>query len=181
MLLELLSGRRAVDEKRSWDERNLAFWAKPLLSDRKKLPLLIDPKLGSSYPTKAAQKLAAAANCCLLDVKSRPSMVTLVNILTNIRDMGEAPPKRARQDDEIQTSEEEAGSGQPSRQASEQEPTEQQPQEPKLQEQQAQEPQTAEQRPPELQPSDRQPGEQAEGQHVQRQDQTEGQGALLQQ
>jgi len=56
VLLELLSGKEQVDERQSWDQRNLAFWAKPLLADRKKLPQLIDPKLGPNSP-KAAQKL----------------------------------------------------------------------------------------------------------------------------
>ena len=46
VLLELLSGRRAVDMNRPWEERSLVFWAKPFLADRRRLAKLVDPRLG---------------------------------------------------------------------------------------------------------------------------------------
>ncbi|CAI5518236.1 unnamed protein product, partial [Closterium sp. Naga37s-1] len=77
VLLELLSGRRAVDIDRPGDEKNLVFWAKPFLADRKRIGEIVDPRLEGRFSHKGALKLAVAAHCCLQDAKSRPSMADM--------------------------------------------------------------------------------------------------------
>eukprot|EP00897_Mesotaenium_endlicherianum_P006253 jgi/Mesen1/5656/ME000286S04872 len=89
VLLELISGRRAVDMDKPWEERSLVFWAKQFLADRRKLHKLVDPRLGKDYPLKAAQKLAVSAHCCLLDAKSRPSMKDMVQTLKAVQELKE--------------------------------------------------------------------------------------------
>lgn len=76
-----MTGRRAVDMSLPWEERSLVFWAKPFLSDKKKLGQFMDPKFEGRYPPRAAQKLAVSAHCCLLEAKSRPSMTDMVQTL----------------------------------------------------------------------------------------------------
>jgi serine/threonine protein kinase len=46
VLLELLSGRRAMDRHRPSEEQNLLVWAKPFL-EQKLLSQLIDPQLNN--------------------------------------------------------------------------------------------------------------------------------------
>ncbi|CAI7833301.1 unnamed protein product, partial [Closterium sp. NIES-53] len=89
VLLELLSGRRAVDIDRPGDEKNLVFWAKPFLADRKRIGEIVDPRLEGRFSHKGALKLAVAAHCCLQDAKSRPSMADMVQTLTALMEMGE--------------------------------------------------------------------------------------------
>ncbi|CAI5518318.1 unnamed protein product [Closterium sp. Naga37s-1] len=89
VLLELLSGRRAVDIDRPGDEKNLVFWAKPFLADRKRIGEIVDPRLQGRFSHKGALKLAVAAHCCLQDAKSRPSMADMVQTLTALMEMGE--------------------------------------------------------------------------------------------
>ncbi|CAI6012720.1 unnamed protein product [Closterium sp. NIES-65] len=89
VLLELLCGRRAVDVGRPGDEKNLVFWAKPFLADRKRIGEIVDPRLQGRFSHKGALKLAVAAHCCLQDAKSRPSMADMVQTLTALMEMGE--------------------------------------------------------------------------------------------
>ncbi len=48
VLLELLSGRRALDRRRPHNERKLVDWARPLLY-QSTINSLIDPQLGDRY------------------------------------------------------------------------------------------------------------------------------------
>ncbi|CAI5477932.1 unnamed protein product [Closterium sp. Yama58-4] len=89
VLLELLCGRRAVDIDRPGDEKNLVFWAKPFLADRRRVGEIVDPRLEGRFSHKGALKLAVAAHCCLQDAKSRPSMADMVQTLTALMEMGE--------------------------------------------------------------------------------------------
>lgn len=75
VLLELLSGRRAVDNTKSGVEKNLVDWAKPYLSDKRKLFRIMDTKLEGQYPQKGAYKAATLASQCLnIEAKLRPRM-----------------------------------------------------------------------------------------------------------
>ncbi|XP_020574138.1 probable serine/threonine-protein kinase PIX13 isoform X1 [Phalaenopsis equestris] len=85
VLLEMLSGLRALDLSRRSDQHNLVTWAKPLLSDRRKLCRLVDQRLEGQYPSKAAFKVAQLILKCLeVEPKSRPSMVEVVETLEHI-------------------------------------------------------------------------------------------------
>ncbi|KAI5063520.1 hypothetical protein GOP47_0022067 [Adiantum capillus-veneris] len=50
VLLELLSGRKPVDMSQPPGQENLVTWARPLLTSREGLEVLVDPALRSNYP-----------------------------------------------------------------------------------------------------------------------------------
>uniref|UniRef100_A0A0D9XJC3 non-specific serine/threonine protein kinase n=1 Tax=Leersia perrieri TaxID=77586 RepID=A0A0D9XJC3_9ORYZ len=82
VLLELLTGRKAVDKKRPPREQNLVEWARPCLHDSRRLGRVIDKSLNGQYSTRAAQKAAAIAYQCLsVSPKSRPRMSAVVEAL----------------------------------------------------------------------------------------------------
>ena len=87
VLFELITGRRAVERNLPKNEQKLLEWIKPFVSDSRKLPLIVDPRLEGEYCIKSAQKLANLANKCLMKhPKSRPKMSDVVEILRNIID-----------------------------------------------------------------------------------------------
>ncbi|CAN1253226.1 Probable serine/threonine-protein kinase PBL3 [Linum perenne] len=86
VLLELLSGKRAMDDERvgAVDE-TLVDWAKPFLTDSRRVLRIMDTRLGGQYSKKGAQVAAALALQCLhTDPKYRPSMVHVVSTLENL-------------------------------------------------------------------------------------------------
>ncbi|KAI0489036.1 hypothetical protein KFK09_028877 [Dendrobium nobile] len=94
VLLEILSGLRALDSTRPSAQHNLVDWAKPFLSDRRKLSRLMDQRLEGQYPAKAALQAAQLTLRCLAgDPKSRPSMMEVVETLEQI----EAKKGRSRE------------------------------------------------------------------------------------
>ncbi|XP_072977601.1 probable serine/threonine-protein kinase PIX13 [Typha angustifolia] len=88
VLLEMLTGRRALDPKRPSGEHNLVDWAKPYLNDRRKLSRLIDSRLEGQYHSKGVVRAAQLTLSCLAgDPKSRPSMKEVVETLEQIEAM----------------------------------------------------------------------------------------------
>jgi serine/threonine protein kinase len=82
VLLELLSGRKAVDKTRPPREQSLVEWARPYLTDARRLDRVMDPSLAGQYSTRAAHKAAAVAHQCVaLNPKSRPHMSAVVDAL----------------------------------------------------------------------------------------------------
>ncbi|MCL7049202.1 hypothetical protein MKW94_001184 [Papaver nudicaule] len=92
VLLEILTGRRAVDKSRGPREHNLVEWARPQLNNPRKLDSIIDPRLDGEYSTKGAQKVAALAYQCLSHhPKPRPSMSNVVKILESLQNFNDMP------------------------------------------------------------------------------------------
>ncbi|KAL6013390.1 hypothetical protein ACLOJK_003888 [Asimina triloba] len=86
----VMTGRRSVDKKRPSREQNLVAWARPYLSDKRKLYQLVDPRLELNYSIKGVQKVAQMAYCCLSrDPKSRPLMDEVVKGLTPLQDLND--------------------------------------------------------------------------------------------
>ncbi|PKA49355.1 putative receptor-like protein kinase [Apostasia shenzhenica] len=82
VLIELLTGRRPLDRSRPVREQMLADWALPLLTQKKKLLSIIDPRLDGDFPEKAAHKIAMLAYHCLSkNPKARPLMRDVVQSL----------------------------------------------------------------------------------------------------
>ncbi|CAD6202345.1 unnamed protein product [Miscanthus lutarioriparius] len=82
VLLELLSGRKAVDKSRPAREQSLVEWARPYLTDARRLDRVMDPALAGQYSSRAAHKAAAVAHQCVaLNPKSRPHMSAVVDAL----------------------------------------------------------------------------------------------------
>ncbi|XP_048135862.1 probable serine/threonine-protein kinase PBL28 [Rhodamnia argentea] len=66
VLLELLTGRRAVDSNQGPDEQNLVLQVRHVLNDWKKLRNLIDPEMNrTSYTMKSMTMFASLASCCI--------------------------------------------------------------------------------------------------------------------
>ncbi|KAI5582056.1 hypothetical protein POPTR_007G062700v4 [Populus trichocarpa] len=93
VLLEMLSGRRALDTKRPTGQQNLIEWLKPLLSQKKKLKTTImDARIEGQYSSKAMVQAAQLTLKCLeADPKNRPSMKEVLEVLEQIEAMKEKP------------------------------------------------------------------------------------------
>lgn len=87
VLLELLTGRRALDKSRVIVEQSLVDWAKPYLGDRRKVFRIMDTKLEGQYPQKAAFTVATLALQCLNpEPRSRPKMSEVLEELEKLQD-----------------------------------------------------------------------------------------------
>lgn len=95
VLLELLSGQRALDPNRPARQQNLVDWARPLLTDKRRLRKVMDSRLEGYYRSKGAFKAAQLALRCLSEEpKRRPSMDEVVKILEDIVSAeGSQPPR----------------------------------------------------------------------------------------
>lgn len=86
VLLELLSGLRALDTKRATGELNLVEWMKPLLySKRKLIKTVMDARIEGQYSTKAAVEASQLTLRCLEpEPRKRASMKEVVEALEAI-------------------------------------------------------------------------------------------------
>ncbi|PON31666.1 Mitogen-activated protein kinase kinase kinase [Parasponia andersonii] len=95
VLLELLTGRRAVDLNQGPNDQNLVLQVRNILNDRKKLRKVIDPELSrSSYTLESIAMFAnLASRCVRTESSERPSMEECVKELqlimyTNSKGLG---------------------------------------------------------------------------------------------
>lgn len=92
VLVEILTGLRALDTNRPSGRHNLVDWIKPYLSDKRKLKNIMDSRLEGKYPSKAALGIAhLALRCIESEHKHRPSMKEVVEILERIEASNEKP------------------------------------------------------------------------------------------
>ncbi|XP_050213669.1 probable serine/threonine-protein kinase PBL1 [Mercurialis annua] len=88
VLLELLTGRKNLDNRHPKEERNLVRWTRPYLADECRLSLIMDPQLKGRFPPNAARTIAEIAVCCLQNNPlERPTMRGVVEKLKVIQDM----------------------------------------------------------------------------------------------
>jgi len=86
VLLEMLSGLRAIDVNRPAGQHKLVEWLKPCLNDKRKLFRVMDARLDGQYPSKGAYKAAILALHCLSsEAKQRPRMNEVVEKLEVIQ------------------------------------------------------------------------------------------------
>ncbi|CAN1779602.1 Probable serine/threonine-protein kinase PBL15 [Linum perenne] len=82
VLLELLTGRRAMERSRPKHEQNLIDWARPYLTSSRRLRYIIDPRFAGQYSVKGARQLALLATQCIsLNPRDRPKMPAIVDTL----------------------------------------------------------------------------------------------------
>ncbi|PNX79310.1 kinase 1B [Trifolium pratense] len=75
VLLEILSGRRVVDKNRPQRQHNLVEWAKPYLSNKRKILRVLDNHLEGQYELEDVYKVAILSlRCLLIEAKLRPNM-----------------------------------------------------------------------------------------------------------
>ncbi|CAL1399315.1 unnamed protein product [Linum trigynum] len=90
VLVEILTGLRALDTNRPSGRHNLVDWIKPYLNDKRKLKSTMDSNLEGKYPSKAAFRIAQLALTCLeSEPKNRPSMSEVVETLERIASSNE--------------------------------------------------------------------------------------------
>ncbi|XP_062176934.1 probable serine/threonine-protein kinase PIX13 isoform X2 [Alnus glutinosa] len=92
VLVEILTGLRALDSNRPNGKHNLVDWIKPSLSERRKLKQIMDTRLEGRYPSKAALHISQLALKCLAaEPKHRPSMKEVLETLERIETAKERP------------------------------------------------------------------------------------------
>ncbi|CAK7338434.1 unnamed protein product [Dovyalis caffra] len=102
VFLELITGRRVIDNSRPTEEQNLVSWATPLFKDRRKFTLMADPLLQGNYPLKGLyQALAVAAMCLQEEASTRPLMSDVVTALEFLAVKNDGAEERAVDDDHI--------------------------------------------------------------------------------
>ncbi|KAA8528175.1 hypothetical protein F0562_035574 [Nyssa sinensis] len=86
VLLELLTGRRAMDKTRPKREQNLVDWAKPYLTSSRRMRCVMDPRLAGQYSVKGAKQMALLAlQCVSLNPKGRPRMPAIIETLERLQ------------------------------------------------------------------------------------------------
>ncbi|AES88768.1 tyrosine kinase family protein [Medicago truncatula] len=75
VLLELISGRRAIDDTRLGDDQNVVFWASSVFKDMNKFKDIVDPLLEGKYHEGDLPKVVGiAARCVQKKVHRRPNI-----------------------------------------------------------------------------------------------------------
>ncbi|KAJ8754266.1 hypothetical protein K2173_002166 [Erythroxylum novogranatense] len=94
VLLEILSGRQAIDKNRPSGQHNLVEWAKPYLTNKRKVRRVLDTRLEGQYSLNWVQKVAEVARQCLaLETKFRPTMDEVVLVLEQVQESKDVPIK----------------------------------------------------------------------------------------
>lgn len=97
VIVELLTGLRALDRNRPSNKHTLGDWIKPYLSDKRKLKSVMDSRLEGKYPSKAAKAAAELALSCLAkEQRCRPSMQEVLESLIKIQGMAQERPRVSR-------------------------------------------------------------------------------------
>lgn len=85
VVVEMLTGLRAIDMKRPSGKQILVDWVKPYLTNRRKLKKIMDSRLEGKYPPKEASQIAHLAIKCLQqESRFRPSMTEIAETLEQI-------------------------------------------------------------------------------------------------
>ncbi|KAK8315657.1 hypothetical protein V6Z12_D01G257900 [Gossypium hirsutum] len=92
VLLEIICGRRAIDKNKPSGEHNLVEWAKPYLTNKRRVFRVLDTRLQGQYSLNRVQKAAhLALHCLAKEPKSRPSMDEVVKRLEQLQVRGGTP------------------------------------------------------------------------------------------
>lgn len=92
VLVEMLTGLRALDTNRPSAQHNLVDWIKPYLSDKRKLKIIMDSRLEGMYPSRAAVLVSQLALTCLgPEPKTRPGMKEVLETLERVESVNERP------------------------------------------------------------------------------------------
>lgn len=87
VLLEVLSGKKAIDKNRPPGEHNLVEWAIPCLTNKRRIFKVLDPRLEGQYSLGRALKVAnLALQCLCMEPKMRPTMDEVVATLEELQD-----------------------------------------------------------------------------------------------
>ncbi|KAF5794392.1 putative non-specific serine/threonine protein kinase [Helianthus annuus] len=95
-MLEMMTGLRVLDPNRPPSQQNLVDWARPSLTDIKKLKGIMDLQLEQHYPSQGVIKAGELIRKCLdVNPNHRPSMEKVVASLEEINAI-RMKPKRLK-------------------------------------------------------------------------------------
>lgn len=90
VLLEILTGKKAIDKNRPTGEHNLVEWAKPYLTNKRRILRVLDARIEGQYSVDRAVRAAnLALQCICMDPRSRPNMDEVVTALEQLQDSKE--------------------------------------------------------------------------------------------
>lgn len=94
VLLEILSGKKAIDKNRPRGEHNLVDWAKPYLTNKRRVFRVLDSRLEGQYTLDHAAKVADLARQCLcMDPRIRPNMDEVIATLELLQESNDTSRK----------------------------------------------------------------------------------------
>ncbi|KAF2323131.1 hypothetical protein GH714_033587 [Hevea brasiliensis] len=97
VLLEILSGRRAIDKSKPYREQNLVEWARPFLGSKRKVFQVMDARLEGQYLLEDALKAAdLAVQCLSTEPRFRPNMEEVVKALEQLLESIENPKSSSK-------------------------------------------------------------------------------------
>ncbi|OWM70572.1 hypothetical protein CDL15_Pgr014245 [Punica granatum] len=97
VLLELITGRKAIDCSRKPGEQNLIAWSRPFLKDRRKFIQLADPLLQGRFPLRCLHHAIAITAMCLQEQPTfRPLIGDIVVALEYLASQGSSSPESRR-------------------------------------------------------------------------------------
>ncbi|XP_073297159.1 probable serine/threonine-protein kinase PBL25 [Primulina huaijiensis] len=91
ILLELITGRKALDTNRPTDEQNIVSWAQPIFRDPKMFPKMADPLLKKEFPITSVNQAVGIASMCLHDEPSVRPLIT--DVVAALSFLATAPPE----------------------------------------------------------------------------------------
>lgn len=84
VLLELVSGRRVIDESKRGDECHLVCWVKPYVRSQSGLSRVVDSKLMEHYSQDAVYMITVLAMHCTGEPMHRPTMAKVISVLQRL-------------------------------------------------------------------------------------------------
>ncbi|KAL8472509.1 hypothetical protein ACS0TY_029018 [Phlomoides rotata] len=89
VLLEMLTGLRALDTRRPSGQQNLVDWLRPIISNKRKMKTTMDARMEGQYSSKAAlQAIQLTLRCLESEPRKRPPMKEVVEVLEQIAAIG---------------------------------------------------------------------------------------------
>lgn len=86
VLLEMMTGRRVLDENRTAKEKDLVKWAMPYLR-KEKISRIMDTRIQGQYSSRSAKIIGNLVIQCLsIDPRFRPNMDEVVSTLEQLQD-----------------------------------------------------------------------------------------------
>ncbi|CAL0304145.1 unnamed protein product [Lupinus luteus] len=99
VLMEMISGLKAIDKNRPNGQQSLVEWGKPYLTNKRKILHVMDNRLEGQYTIDDALKVSTLALRCLsIESKLRPNMDEVVTVLEQLQvpDVNGGNRRRAR-------------------------------------------------------------------------------------
>lgn len=97
VLLELITGRKAIDCTKAPGEQNLVMWSRPFLKDRRKFGQIVDPLLEGRFSARSLHHAIAITAMCLQEQASfRPLIGDIVMALEYLASQADESSHRGR-------------------------------------------------------------------------------------